>query len=218
MKDSNKMKIAIMQPYFFPYIGYFELIKSVDIFVFLNDVQFTKRGWINRNRIRSSHKENENIVIPVKSHKQKTNISEITTACSDWNTHIHKKIVCTYGIKNKIFLNYFLSLSGHEKLKDILCDSTIWTSRYLGLNTIFKHSENISKESGFKKLIEICKYFNCNHYVNACGGIDLYNREDFEKERVFLEFLEPTKFSNKLSIIDLILTQEEETKLWLNKS
>jgi hypothetical protein len=212
------MKIAIMQPYFFPYIGYFELIKHVDIFVFLNDVQFTKRGWINRNRIRSSHKENENIVIPVKSHRQKTNISEITPASSDWNDHIYKKIICTYGIKNKIFLNYFLSLSGHAKLKDILCDSIIWTSQYLGLDVNFKHSENISKQSGFKKLIEICKYFNCDHYVNACGGINLYNREDFEKEGIFLEFLDPTKFSNKLSIIDLILTQEEETKLWLKKS
>ena len=45
------MKLAIMQPYFFPYIGYFQLIKSVDEFVIYDNIQYTKKGWINRNRI-----------------------------------------------------------------------------------------------------------------------------------------------------------------------
>lgn len=205
-----------MQPYFFPYIGYFELIKSVDVFVFLNDVQFTRKGWINRNKIRSFHKQYENIVVPVKKHKQKTNIDEIVLHDKNWNFYIYKKIIHTYKVgQDNLFLNYFLTLYEYEKLKDLLCDSLVWTSNYLGLKTKFYHSNNISKKTNFDKLIEICKHFDCNHYINLCGGVGLYKKEDFEKKSIFLDFLKPTKFENKFSIIDLILTQEEKTKLWL---
>lgn len=71
------MKTAIMQPYFFPYVGYFELIKYVDNFVFLSNVQYVKRRWINRNKIRSANKNFQYITIPIKNCQQKTLIENI---------------------------------------------------------------------------------------------------------------------------------------------
>ncbi len=59
------MKLAIMQPYFFPYIGYFQLINTVDEFVVYDNIEFTKKGWINRNRILVNGKD-EYITLPIK--------------------------------------------------------------------------------------------------------------------------------------------------------
>ncbi len=207
-----------MQPYFFPYMGYFELIKSVDVFVFLNDVQFTRRGWINRNKIRSKDKQFDNIIVPVKKHKQRTNINLIEVYSNEWNDLLLKKIIFTYGKNNKenVFC-YLKSLKNYNMLKDVLCSSIIWTSRRLGIKTQFENSENISLKNGVFKIIDICKHFNCKHYFNLCNGASIYSQKQFDDYNISLNFMKLTEFHNKLSILDIIMTNEKEAKLWLEK-
>ena len=116
-------KIAIMQPYFFPYIGYFELINKVDEFVFLTDVQYVKRSWITRNKIKSHNKEFDLIKIDIKKHSQKTNINQIEILDNKWKELFFNKILHTYGKKSLSHpLMNFIEKLEHKLLKDFLCN------------------------------------------------------------------------------------------------
>lgn len=211
-------KIAIMQPYFFPYIGYFELINKVDEFVFLTDVQYVKRSWITRNKIKSHNKEFDLIKIDIKKHSQKTNINQIEILDNKWKELFFNKILHTYGKKSLSHpLMNFIEKLEHKLLKDFLCNSIMWISKYLNLNVNFIESENLSKKTKQDKIIEICKKCNCETYVNAFNGKNLYSTEEFKKNSINLEFMELTTYENKFSIVDLILTEEDKIKKWLKR-
>jgi hypothetical protein len=210
------MKIAVMQPYFFPYVGYFELIRSVDTFVFLTDVQFTRKGWINRNRIRSKEKDFEPIVAPVIKCPLSTNIKDVLIFGTQWAEAIEKKLRHTYSEKsNHAIVKYVSTLNKHKSLNDMLCESIMWTCNFLGINTKFAYSQGISDKTNKDKILEICKSFNCDTYVNACGGSELYSTSEFSKEGIELTFMQPTLYQNKFSIVDSILTDEKGIKQWL---
>lgn len=210
------MKIAVMQPYFFPYVGYFELIKSVDVFVFLTDVQFTRKGWINRNRIRSTKKEFEPIVVPVVKCPLATRIEDVLIFGTEWSGIIEKKLRHTYSEKsNHAIVNYVSSLNKHNMLSEMLCESIIWTCKLLGINTKFAYSHGISDKKNKYKILDICKSFECDTYINACGGAELYSKSEFSDAGINLEFMKSTEYKNNLSIVDAILTDEEGIKEWM---
>jgi len=210
------MKIAVMQPYFFPYVGYFELIKSVDTFVFLTDVQFTRKGWINRNRIRSTEKDFEPIVVPVIKCHLETKIEDVFICGTQWSEMIEKKLQHTYLKSNHhAIVKYVSTLNKHKMLNDMLCESIMWTCKLLGINTKFAYSHGISDKKNKQKILEICKSFNCHTYVNAYGGSELYSTSEFSEAGIELTFMQSTQYNNKLSIIDSILTDEERLKQWL---
>lgn len=212
------MKIAIMQPYFFPYIGYFELIASVDLFVFLEDAQFTRKGWINRNRIRDQHSDFQYLTVPVKHCCRSTKINEII-CCKDWKRLVIEKIIKTYGqLLNPAIID---ALPSHEtnKLVDILKHSLRSICKTLKISCDFASSEGLSSKRGQGRIIDICHFFGAKEYWNLSGGVDLYNQEAFGD--IKLNFMRPSRFKNNLSIVDAISVDENEvmeyihSKSWL---
>lgn len=197
------MRIAIMQPYYFPYQAYFDLIKSVDIFVFLTDVQYIRRGWINRNRIRWNETW-KYLTVPVVRCSRSTLIKDVAISGKQWKDDHLNSLIYSYGemaSNHQIFKH--LESQDKTNLCDLLKETIQHTARFLGINTKFIDSVDIESNSRKQyRLIDTCKELGATTYVNATGGINLYNRNDFEKENIKLEFMPPTQ-GNKLSILDV---------------
>ncbi len=222
------MKLAIMQPYVFPYIGYFQLIKAVDKFVFYDDVHFIKKGWIHRNNILINGEANL-FTIPCKKISQNKLINEVALNFDKKEKEkFLKKIAFAYK-KAPYFsqfyplLENFINKDTSYTISELASNSILFICEYLGINRDFckssiKHSESKGLEKQ-ERLITICKKENANTYLNAIGGKELYNKNDFKKESIELKFIKPgsvvyTQFKNKfipnLSIIDVIMFNTPE--------
>lgn len=199
------MKIAVMQPYFFPYVGYFELIKSVDVFVFLSNVQYIRRGWVNRNRIRSNNADFQYLTIPIVKCPQQTLIKDVKV---DYKEEWHKKHLLTlkhiYGkkIENSSIFNEYKEVNLSDNLNHLLQLMIIACCRHLGIKTIFNDSINFTDSlDATQRILNICRSLRATEYFNATNGRSLYSQDDFGS--IKLNFMEPTKYDNKLSILDL---------------
>ena len=220
-----------MQPYFLPYIGYWQLINLVDQFVIYDDVDFIKGGYINRNSL-LVNKSNFLFTLSLKKSSTNKKINEIFLG--DINFKILKTIKQSY--KKAPFFNDVFPL-----IEDIFCYeeknlalfisySLKKMSKFLNIDTdfIFSSSLNYNKESSAEnKVINICKILNSNNYVNSYGGLFLYNKENFIKQNIVLSFLKTNKYSyrqfknpfvSNLSIIDIIMFNDiiDTTKLLNN--
>jgi len=167
------MKIAIMQPYLFPYIGYFQLINAVDKFVFYDDVNFIKRGWINRNKILINGKAHL-FSIPLKKASQNKSINEIELAVDQkWLSGFYATLKQNY--KKAKYFDVIFSLieiifsSNHTIISDFTINSITTLCHYLGISTIFEKSsmkyaftKELNKED---RLIEITKINNTTEYI-----------------------------------------------------
>lgn len=225
------MKIAVMQPYFFPYIGYFQLVKAVDIFVFYDDVNFIKKGWVNRNRILINCADNL-LTIPCIAASQNKQINEVNI---DYDSKEFKKILpkIHHAYKNsspnfqKVFpLIEQVFEQNHESIAQFCQTGIELFSMYLEIETEFKvSSKNFADSKGLGKaerLISISKSLNSNEYINAQGGKELYSKEEFEAQGIYLKFLEPkisniqyiqgkcNNFTPNLSIIDVLMFNSKE--------
>lgn len=228
------MKVAIMQPYFFPYIGYFQLINSVDTFVIYDDVNFIKKGWINRNNILVNNSAYL-FSIPLQNVSQNKLINEIFISDSDkWRIDLLKTISSSYkkapffqevySIIEKIISFNELNLTLYIKnCLQILCE-------YLDINTKLILSSEIDKNNdlrGENKIIDICLKLNTIQYINAVGGVKLYSSEHFIEKNIEIKFIKPenivyhqlkNQFIPWLSIVDVIMfNSKEETKKLLKK-
>lgn len=207
-------KIAICQPYFAPYIGYFQLINAVDVFVSYDDVNFINRGWINRNKIMVANNE-KTFTIPLKNRSQFKKINETMI---DWQNKDISKLVKT------LQLNYSKAKYKDDVLDIVskILDSKVDTiselalvslqqfCNYLDIDTTFKVSsiERYEKtDDRVKNLVNICYAEGAHHYVNPIGGTKLYNKEEFRSHGIRLNFLEG---SPSLSIIDVCMSIPKE--------
>jgi len=202
------MKIAIQQPYFYPYLGYFQLIKSVDKFVFFNDVQYIRRGWINRNRI----SENFYLSVPIKKSSQKTLINKIEISYdNNWHYKHCKSLEVKYGKyceKNPVYL-FYKNIPKYKFLVDLLKNSIKNVCDVLEIKTEFVDSEIIDIDENIRnkdRIIEICSRLKAKDYYNLPGGKKLYNKEDFRKNNIKLKFIDTSKIKNKFSILDFCLS------------
>ncbi len=201
------MKIAVMQPYFFPYVGYFEMIQSVEKFYFLDNVQYIKQGWINRNRIRAKNEEGwQWLIIPVENAPVETIISDIKINGSHWLKKSKKTLLQTYGKKIEEHEVFKVFDHTEEYLNPLLQKSICQTARFLGIETAFESTTQFSQITtiGQQRIIDLCCEVKADVYVNASGGRELYDEKAFAERGIKLEFMEPTKHENKLSILDLI--------------
>lgn len=188
-----------MQPYFFPYAGYFQLIANVDLFVFLDDVQYIRRGWVNRNKIRKS--DPIYLTVPVKKVSRETAINQIQIE-SDWLPSHLKTFTRIFGkkIENNEVYKFYTKLDQWELLSPMLCESIQWMSKHLNINTQFKHaSQYPSGKKGQDRILELCRKLGATSYVNLPGGINLYDEKDFEE--IELEFLN-TDHHERISILE----------------
>ncbi len=221
-------RIAIMQPYFLPYIGYFQLIQKVDKFVVYDDVQFTKKGWINRNSVPS-----------------KDGIWKFTVACdsSSETSKIFEKRISN-EFKREKFLsrirseygNFFNQETQGVKLVERIIDypdnnlfnyisnSILEISNYLNIPAArFIISSEIGDFTNLKsqeKVIGICRALEATHYLNPISGSHLYQADAFIENGLTLEFFKPT-FENEstsmFSVIDSILRLSQEKVIEISK-
>jgi hypothetical protein len=222
------MKISIMQPYLFPYLGYFQLIGSVDKFIFYNDVNFIKGGWINRNNILINSKKSL-FTVPLDNASPNKYISDIQIhkdMYSKWKLKFLKSIEQSYKKApcfEEIFtLIKFVFDSNDLSISNLNIRSIKTVSDYLGLsvkfeesNLVYNTTKGLSKED---RIIAICKVNNCNTYINSSGGRSLYDKQLFIEEGIDMFFIENTlrvynQFDNPfilgLSIIDVLMFNEK---------
>lgn len=217
------MKVAVMQPYLFPYIGYWQLIGAVDKFVILDDVNFIKRGYINRNSILINNKPFM-FSVPIKSASQNRLIMD-----TKLNFGEKDKSVFLARIENayRKALMYEMVMPYIERIinnnTDDLTDFIIYSLQeimaYLNMQTFLLKSSQMDKDnslSASKRIIEICKCLNADVYINPSGGRNLYHRNDFAKNNIQLYFLDTrfdkvgykqfkNEFISNLSIIDILM-------------
>ena len=201
------MKIAVMQPYFAPYLGYFQLINTVDKFIFYDDVRFIKGGWINRNYITLNGKSHR-FTIPVKRINLESKINEVEI---DWNCRdmgkLKKTLVQRFN-KNEIISSFINNIYSDKPntISDLSIYSIREMSKILDINTEFKKSSDLEFERGKDKmnnLIKICNLENSNTYINPIGGTKLYNKEEFGKKGVELFFIDGMSSHSIIDVIDL---------------
>ena len=199
MINSDVKRVAIMQPYFLPYIGYFQLICASDVVVFYDDVHFMKKGWLRRNRIWSNSKELM-ISLPCKGASQNKLINEVLVDTSHASfrsirtstEHAYRKAPQWQHVSpllDDIFHESVCSVSefNERSIKAVM--------NYLGmpLNAL-KSSELAPETRGMpraERLIAISKILNGTTYINMPGGKDLYDPKFFKRESIALKFLKP---------------------------
>lgn len=216
------MKIAIMQPYFLPYIGYFQLINAVDHFIIYDEIKYTKKGWINRNRILQNGKDTY-ISLPLKKASDYLAVNQRTLADS-WLEDRHKmvnKIQCAYinapFFKEIMPLVKQIILSDYTNLFDLIYKSLTLLLDYLSITTQLTISSTLATENSLKaedKVIAICKTVGATTYINPIGGLELYSKRNFKNNSIQLQFLKTNDFqylqNNKnftpwLSIVDVLM-------------
>lgn len=225
------MKLAIMQPYFMPYIGYWQLIKAVDIYVVYDDVNYINRGWINRNKILINDKEHL-FTVTLKNASQNKLINEIEIL--DDFSKIKKQIEFAYkkalyydnsiNLLNRIF-NY-----SNKNLAEFIFNSIKEVCAYLGVKSKLIKSSNLNKNNSLhaeEKILDICRVLNATEYYNAIGGQSLYDKTEFQNNGVDLKFLKPEltpykQFKNDfvagLSMIDVLMFNSvDEINMMLDK-
>ena len=214
------MKIGIMQPYFFPYIGYFQLIKSVDIFVVYDNIKYTKKGWINRNRILQNGKE-AILSLPLKSDSDSFDIVNRELAADFSRNRLLNRIKGVYGrapfFEQTLPLIECVMLYGENNLFRFLHHSLTATCKYLGIDTEIRISSGIEIDHGLKnqdRVLALCEALGATTYVNAIGGVELYSKKSFSDKGIELKFIksksfEYAQFANDfvswLSIIDVMM-------------
>jgi hypothetical protein len=230
------MIIGIMQPYLFPYIGYFQLIKAVDRFIAYDDVTFIKQGWINRNRILANGKPLL-FSVPLRNASSNKLIRDVhidNASYADWSKKYFKTLEQYYRkaphYKNvlPVIMDAF---SGERELISELSIRSIKTfCMFLDIKT-----EIIDTASHYRnnhltaedRVIDICHQEGAHIYVNASGGQELYSTDNFRRNEIELKFLKPGDICYKqfdcsfvpwLSIIDVLMFNAPETvQLFLNQ-
>lgn len=208
-----------MQPYFFPYIGYFQLVNAVDKFIFYDDVNFIKNGWINRNRILINGNASYLTVQLLDASPNKL-INQVQF--TDNRQKLKKSIELAYK-KSPYFNNVWpvieQSMNYNTHIISELAVETVKSiCEYLNINTQFElSSATYSDTKGVDKaerLISICEINHAESYINPQGGIELYSKIDFALRNIDLRFLSTNniiynqgvnEFSPSLSIIDVLM-------------
>lgn len=216
------MKLAIMQPYLFPYIGYWQLINTVDKFVVYDNIQFSKKGWFHRNNILLNNKKTM-FTIPLKKDSDYLNVVE--RCISDDGVKQQKKIMSQIDnayrkapffediieLLRSCFLNpeknlfQYILFSIKEVLRVLEIDTEIIISSEININHDLKSED---------KVLAICKELGSSEYINPIGGLKLYNSDTFMSKGIELLFLksklpEYKQFNDEfipyLSIIDCLM-------------
>lgn len=217
------MKLAIMQPYFMPYIGYFQLIKIVDKFIFYDDVTFIKQGWINRNQILINNQA-KMFSVPLSNASSNILIKDVLIsdgAYEKWKKSFLNSILFSYKkAKNYNQISRLIASildEQPENISALAIKSIVEVSRYLNLDTEFQIcSEAYSNNqlSGQIRVLDICKNEEATMYVNPIGGMELYSKAAFREYDIDLFFIKANNSIYKqfsggfipfLSIIDVLM-------------
>lgn len=214
------MKIGIMQPYFLPYIGYFQLLNAVDKYVIYDNIQYTKKGWINRNRILQNGKDLL-ITVPVEKDSDYLDIKDRLVSNGFDRQKLLNQIREAYRkaphFDSVISLIENIINVDENNLFLYIYNSVKTVCEYLNIDTEIIISSTLDIDHSLKgqdKVISICKKLGATDYYNAIGGQELYSVEDFKKENIDLHFLSANPIEYKqlknefvpwLSILDVMM-------------
>lgn len=222
------MRLAIMQPYFLPYIGYFQLMAAVDKFVLLDDVNFITRGWINRNRI-AVNGEPHWLTLPLVKASQNRLINEIEIVDNPlWKRKMIRTIELSY--RSAPFAHLVWPMFS-ELLEDARGSLSTFLFRhlrrvadYIGINVLIEPTSTIYPKEGRvgqDRILDICRREGATSYVNLPGGRELYDNESFAAAGIELLFIEPNLEAlvlrhsghgdHSLSILDFLMLNSAAT-------
>jgi len=217
-----------MQPYFFPYIGYFQLINSVDEFIIYDNIQYTKKGWINRNRILVNGSD-KLITLPIKKDSDYLNVVERELA-SSWDTDRQKllNVIKTSYHKAPFFKEAYALveqclMTTESNLFNFIYNSLEKINSYMGITTPMIKSSSVDIDHALKseqKVIALCKKRAATTYINAIGGVHLYDKDRFKQQGLNLYFIksDPVTYNQHnsnfvpwLSIVDILMFNSKES-------
>ncbi len=218
--------LAVMQPYWFPYIGYFQLIRAVDQFIVYDNIQYTKKGWINRNRFL---RDGADVLfsIPLKKASDFLDIRNREIAADFKKEKLLDQIRNAYRrapyFEQAFTLVEAVVLAKETNLFGFIHNSIRKICEYLVIDTEIVVSSHLRIDhslQGQDKVVAICKYAGADVYINAIGGQGLYSKEEFSFHGIDLKFLKTKSFKYKqfnnefvpwLSIIDVMMFNPLDT-------
>jgi len=218
------MTLAIMQPYFLPYIGYMQLMNAVDTFVLYDDVSFINRGWINRNKLLINGQEYM-FTVPLKDASQNKRINEVRLADDPkWRSKLLKTI--EQGYRKAPYYGTVLPITEKiinfdtDSIAGLIHNSLVELNQYLGLSTTLVPTSTTYNNTPLKaqeRILDICRQENATRYINPVGGMELYDKPTFAEAGIELFFIkarrvEYQQFSRNqadfvpwLSILDILM-------------
>ena len=224
-KTNKPYTVGIMQPYFMPYIGYWQHINAVDTYVLYDDVNFIKRGWINRNRILNNGKEYL-FTLPLLNASQNRLICEHKFVDEADKQKLWGVVSNAYRRspewKNVSELMKEIILFPSMDLTEYIYNATVKVCEYLDIKTKIMLSSELDNDKTLKaqhKILDICKMLGADIYINPSGGVDLYDDILFAEGGVELKFIFPVlneyeqqaeEFIPGLSMIDVLFSVPRE--------
>lgn len=222
------MKLAIMQPYFFPYIGYWQLIHAVDTFILFDDVQYIRHGWVNRNRVLKHGGGWQYISVPLRKHSMNELIKDIYAHNEkDWKMKIIRQLAhYNYGYNKKApyygevidLLENIFSKIQIENLVGINAVIVKEICRYLNITTqtLISSDQQFDYEyvqDAGEWALKIAEQMNAQEYINPIAGADIFDIGKFQSNNIKLSFLKSddisyaqgTEFEPSLSIVDVLM-------------
>jgi WbqC-like protein family len=219
------VKVGIMQPYFFPYVGYFQLIAAVDVFVVYDNIKYVKSGWINRNRMLRNG-EAVTFSLPLKGASDDLDVCDREIA-ADFRPHkLLNQIKGGYGQAPE-FGRVFPLIERIVRFEDrnlfrFLHHSIRALCQFLGIGTEIRVSSGFGIDHSLRKqhkVLALCRALGAVCYLNAIGGMELYAPEEFRRAGVELKFVRSRPFEYRqlgaafvpsLSIIDMLMFNPAE--------
>ncbi|WP_435213924.1 WbqC family protein [Luminiphilus sp. nBUS_16] len=223
MSGSRGKKLGVMQPYFLPYIGYFQLIAAVDVFVVYDNIKYTKKGWINRNRMLRNG-EPVTFSVPLKKDSDYLTVGERQLAASFSREKLLAQFRGAYSRAPNFDDVYALLESvincNQENLAQYVYNSILAVCKYLDITTKICLSSGVRIDHeliGQEKVIAMCETLGASTYINLPGGSKIYDKTQFGRYNVALKFLDPLlteyeqfggRFVPSLSIIDILMFRD----------
>lgn len=224
------MRLGIMQPYFFPYIGYFSLIKATDNWIVFDHVQFIRHGWIERNRILKPLDGWQYISVPIEKHSRETAIKDVFVRKDDWQLKIlrqlehYKKKAPFYHDTIEVLQKSFSAMNPQdivsvnvESLKAV-CEYIDIPFNYQIYSRMDLDIDPIAHAGSWA--LNISKALNAHQYINPIGGKDIFDLKEFERAGIDIKFLKHSLpqynqrrpiFEPGLSIIDVMMWNDPQT-------
>jgi WbqC-like protein family len=219
------MRLAIMQPYILPYVGYFQLIAAVDLFIVYDNIKYTKKGWINRNRMLKDGKD-VMFSLPLKGDSDALDICDRELATDFNRDRLLNQFKAAYR-PAPYFAQTFPLVEEIVRYEDrnlfrFLHHSIVKTCKHLGITTEIRVSSDFAIDHDLRsqdKVLALCQAADARTYINAIGGMELYSRETFREHGIELKFIQSKLFEYPqfgkefvpwLSIVDVMMFNSVE--------
>lgn len=214
------MTLGIMQPYFLPYIGYWQLLSAVDRFVVYDNIQYTKQGWVNRNRFLRNGADAQ-FTLPLRRGSALLDIADRAIADDFDPGSLLRPLASAYR-KAPYYAEVFpvvesIVAAPHRNLFDYLLHGIVVTADHLGIRTPILASSKVAIDHGLKserKVVALCQALGETRYLNPIGGRELYSRSVFAASGIDLQFVQSRPIAYRqfgdafvpaLSIVDVLM-------------